>query len=165
VPCQYTKIFSDDFQHCSVLYPFFVVKILVQIKKTDVDHVFQIVRDLVSRQNIVDPFVLANVEDDPTCSPLSFDRVHFQLEINEQRKEKKVSQTNECLPPDVMNQNAFWNKESINTKVLFNFKGRFVFLVTVTLSKPLRIKTSWGKQTTFSGIHFALIVGPRQADH
>ena len=57
-----------------------------------------------------------------------------------QRKEKKVSQINECLPPDVivMNQNAFCNKESINTKVLFNFKGRFVFLVTVTLSKPLK---------------------------
>ena len=43
-----------------------------------------------------------------------------------------------------MNQNACCNKESINTKVLFNFKGRFVFLVTVTLSKPLQIKTSWG---------------------
>jgi len=80
---QFTNIFSDDFQHCSVLYPFLVVKILVQIEKPDVDNVFQIVRDLVSRQNIVDPFVLVNVEDDPTFSPLSFDRVHFQLEINE----------------------------------------------------------------------------------
>ena len=80
VPSQFTKIFSDDFQHCSVLYPFLVVKILVQIEKPDVDNVFQIVRDLVSRQNIVDPFVLVNVEDDPTFSPLSLHRVHFQLE-------------------------------------------------------------------------------------
>jgi hypothetical protein len=44
------------------------------------DRGFQIVRDQVSRQNVVDPFVLVKVEHDPTSSPLSFERVHFELE-------------------------------------------------------------------------------------
>ena len=82
---QFTNIFSDDFQHCSVLCPFLIVKILVQIEKPDVDNVFQIVRYLVSRQNVIDPFVLVDVEDDPTFSPLSFDRVHFELVCNMER--------------------------------------------------------------------------------
>jgi hypothetical protein len=32
----------------------------------------------------MDPFVLVKVEHDPTSSPLSFERVHFELEINKQ---------------------------------------------------------------------------------
>ena len=82
-PSQFMNIFFYDFQHCSVLYPFLIVKILVHIEKSDVDNAFQIVRDPVSRQNVIDPFVLVNIEHDPTFPPLSFQRVHFELEINE----------------------------------------------------------------------------------
>ena len=34
---------------------------------------------------MIDPFVLVDVEDDPTFSPLSFDRVHFELVYNMER--------------------------------------------------------------------------------
>jgi len=34
---------------------------------------------------VIDPFVLVDVEDDPTFSPLSFDRVHFELVCNMER--------------------------------------------------------------------------------
>ena len=34
---------------------------------------------------MIDPFVLVDVEDDPTFSPLSFDRVHFELVCNMER--------------------------------------------------------------------------------
>jgi len=51
--------------------------------KPVLDRGFQIVRDQVSRQNVVDPFVLVKVEHDPTSSPLSFERVHFELEWND----------------------------------------------------------------------------------
>ena len=34
---------------------------------------------------MIDPFVLVDVEDDPTFSPLSFDRVHYELVYNMER--------------------------------------------------------------------------------
>ncbi len=34
---------------------------------------------------MIDPFVLVDVEDDPTFLPLSFDRVHFELVYNMER--------------------------------------------------------------------------------
>ena len=34
---------------------------------------------------MIDPFVLVDVEDDPTFSPLFFDRVHFELVYNMER--------------------------------------------------------------------------------
>ena len=83
VPDQYVIVFFDDFQRRSVLYTIF--KMPVHHGKPVLDRAFQIVRDHVSRQNVMDPFVLVKVEHDPTSSPLAFERVHFEPVHNMER--------------------------------------------------------------------------------